>query len=374
VQEIHFVGNAYGPDGSVLRETRMRGDYGFWPVIVNADADPAAEVGWLGEYWSLWDDDGTLLHHVDWSGMAGGTEGHAHPGVPCVADFDRDGAPEVAWGFRDAFTVRELDGTVLWATPADDPSGLAGCSAWDVDADGGMEVLYADETAFMVLDGPTGRTLWDTTDHASPTIYEYPTVADVDHDGHGDILVATVGERGLPTLTAWTHDGPGWAPASTHWPIHDYAVTNATENGGVPATPEPWWLTHNVFRARLAVDDPGTADLLVTFTDVCVADCTYGPVSVALQVGNQGGADVPAGATLALYAADDASDRLLRTVTLPAVPAGTLLEGVQLDLAPGDVGTRGFRAVVNDPATRTRYVHDCDTGNDVATWSDGACP
>jgi hypothetical protein len=95
---------------------------------------------------------------------------------------------------------------------------------------------------------------------------------------------------------------------------------------------------------------------------------------VALQVGNQGGADVPAGATLALYAADDASDRLLRTVTLPAVPAGTLLEGVQLDLAPGDVGTRGFRAVVNDPATRTRYVHDCDTSNDVAIWDDGACP
>jgi hypothetical protein len=375
VQEIHLAGRAFAPDGTLLWDSGETGPYGFWPVIVNADGDPEAEIGWVGDVWTLWDDDGTRLHRVDYTYDTGFGRTPAHPGPPCVADFDGDGVSEVAWASQYDLFAFELDGTPMWTAPVVDATGLAGCSAWDVDADGRMEILYADEQSFTIFDGATGRMRWSTMDHYSITGFEYPTVADVDGDGDGEILTAGLGGFGrYATLRVYTHDGPGWAPASTHWPIHDYAVTNATENGGVPATPEPWWLTHNVFRARLAVDDPGTADLLVTFTDVCVADCTYGPVSVALQVGNQGGADVPAGATLALYAQDDASARLLRTVALPAVPEGTLLEGVQLDLAPGDVGTRGFRAVVNDPATRTRYVHDCDTSNDVATWSDGACP
>ena len=375
VQEIHLAGKRYAPDGTLLWDSRETGGYGMWPVIVNADGDPEAEVGWLGDFWTLWDDDGTLLYRVDTTYETGFGRTLAHPGPPCAADFDGDGVTEVAWGSQYDFMAYELDGTPMWSAPMSDFTGLAGCSAWDVDGDGAMEILFADEQSFTIFDGRTGLMRWSTMDHYSVTIFEYPTVADVDGDGHGEILVSGIGGYGpFVPLRVYAHDGPGWSPAGSAWPIHDFAVTNAAPDGAVPARPDPWWLTHNTFRARLAVDSPAYADLVPSFTDVCVADCAYGPVAVAVSVGNQGGVDVPAGATLALYAEDEGGSRLLRTVALPEVPAGTLLEGQTLELAPGEVGTRGFRLVVNDPATRARYVHECDVTNNVARWSDDACP
>ena len=88
-QEIFMTGTAYDSDGSTLWTTGERGSYGFWPVIINADGDDEAEVGFVGQNSTLYEDDGTEIYSVPYGATA-------QPGPPCAGNFDGDGEAEVA--------------------------------------------------------------------------------------------------------------------------------------------------------------------------------------------------------------------------------------------------------------------------------------
>src|SRR5690606_37884161 len=107
---------------------------------------------------------------------------------------------------------------------------------------------------------------------ASGTVYEYPVVADVDMDGHAELLVVRSNEPDLPLLTVIGHAGAGFAPAGVAWPLHDYAVTNATPEGRVPQAAPLYWVEHNTYRARPVID-ASPIDFAVEIVDVCVAEC-----------------------------------------------------------------------------------------------------
>ncbi|MES2639266.1 MAG: FG-GAP-like repeat-containing protein [Myxococcota bacterium] len=360
-QEIALEGALYDSDGTLLWDTGEVGTYGFWPVIIQADSDPEAEIGFVGANWTLWNHDGTQIYSVNY-----GTP--AQPGPPCAGDFDGDGEAEVAWPSYQNFVAYELDGTQMWSVPMDDTSGLAGCSGYDLNNDGALEILFADQSSFTIFDGSTGAELYSDTNHASPTIFEYPTVADIDADGHAEIVVAHYGSGFA--ITAYEHDGDGWPAAGTTWNVHDFAITNINPDGSVPQEPEASWLKYNVYRARVAADDPSTPDLTVSITDVCVADCDFGPIAVGVQVGNEGGADVSEGALLTLYAEEKSGPRPVATYPLPAIPAGTVLAGIEFELTPDDVGIYGFSAAVDSDDT----VSECVETNNVDEWSDASCP
>ncbi len=365
-QEIFIGGRAYDSDGTELWNTGEVGTYGFWPIIINADSDDEAEIGFVGAKWTLWDTDGTNIYSVSYGARA-------QPGPPCAGDLDGDGIAEVAWGAYQTFVAYELDGTAMWSVPMDDTSGLAGCSAWDVNGDGALEVLFADQTTFKISDGTTGDVNWSTNTHRSGTVFEYPTVADSDHDGHAEIFLASNGGTSWGVLSAWEHDGDGWPAAGSTWAVHDFAITNIEPDGTVPASPEPYWLKYNVYRARVAADDPSSADLFVGFLDVCVADCEVGPVRVSIQVANQGGADVSEGTLLSIYAIDE-TPRLVKTVSLPAMVAGEKPIGFEVELAPEDVGIYGWEAVVDDDGTGSGSVAECDETNNSDRYLDVFCP
>ncbi len=108
---------------------------------------------------------------------------------------------------------------------------------------------------------------------------------------------------------------------------------------------------------------------------MCVADCEYGPVKLAFQVSNQGGADVPAGAIATVYAADGGgSHRLVATIVLPEVPAGRAIRGIEVELTPADVGRNGFVVKVDNDGTGTGVVGECDEDNNENDYRDGGCP
>jgi len=368
-QEVLWCGQAYDSDGSLLWDSGERGNYGMWPVILQADSDDEAEVGFAGQMWSLFEDDGTEIYSVDYGSS------QKHPGPPCAGDFDGDGIAEVAFPSYQNFVAYELDGTEMWSVTMDDTSGLAGCSGYDVNGDGPLEILFADQSTFKILDGATGATLYTYSFHRSGTIFEYPSVADIDADGHAEIVFASNGYgSGGAGVTALEHSGSGWPAAGTTWNVHDFAITNINPDGSVPQYPEASWQKYNVYRARVAVDDPSTPDLVVSITDVCVMDCTYGPVAVAIQATNYGGADVPSGTLVALYAQDTSGPRFLTTVSLPAIAAGTRVEGIEVTLDPSQVGDRGFRAVIDDDGSGISDVSECDETNNEDIWADALCP
>lgn len=367
-QEMFIGGKAYNSDGTLLWNSGQVGTYGFWPVVVQADSDDDAEIGWVGAKWSLYEPDGTRIFERTY-----GTS--AQPGPPCVGDFDGDGQAEVAWGAYQTFVMYELDGTPVWSVPMNDTSGLAGCSGYDVNNDGALEILFADQTTFKILDGATGSTLYSNPNHRSGTLFEYPTVADTDHDGHAEILITSnywSGSWGV--VTAFEHDGTGWPAAGSTWAVHDFAITNINPDGSVPTTPDPYWTKYNVYRARVAADDPATPDLIATITDVCVSDCLYGPVELSVQVGNVGGSDVDAGYMLAVYANDNAGPRLIATRRLPAIAAGTQIDGIEIELDPADAGERGFIASVDDDGAGIGSLDECDETNNLDQYLDAACP
>lgn len=355
-QEIYAAGDAWNADGSLLWESGEGGPFGFWPVVVQADADPEAEIGFVGNQWSLFDTDGAPLAAVAYGSPA-------QPGPPCAGDFDGDGATEVAWSSAGTLFLYELDGTLVWSVGVDDTQGYAGCSGFDMDGDGALEILFAGESSFLVFDGATGSQRVVDTGHRSVTLFEYPTVADVDHDGAAEILVVSNGATG-GALVVYEHAGAGWPPAGPTWATHDFTVATVDPDGSVPSTPEPFWTTYGVYRARPALDTVARPDLYVTVTDTCLMDCTYGPVALAVQVGNHGAVDIPAGATLDVTADDGGTTRLVATVLLPAVPAGTEAAGFEIPLDVTDIGTAGW--IVTVDASGLGVPGECDrTNNEV---------
>lgn len=372
-QEIFFDGMAF--DGNLIEKWSTLESYDtyndyMWPVVVQGDADDAGEVGFLfGDRWVLADSDGTTLARVDYRGDL-----QVEPGPPCVADFDGDGTAEIAWPSNGALTMMELDGTVDWTAAISDESAAAGCAGFDFDADGAVDVAYGDEVSMAIYSGRTGERMWEATaPHRSWTHVETPAVADVNADGHADLLfVDNDGyeprEEGWgtpPFLTMVSADPGRWPPAGT-WPLQEYAVTNVLADGSVPADPDPSWLANNTWRALPSPVTSGTADLAIDVTDACLLDCSGGLLDASFQVGNVGSVDAPAGAvaTLAVDGSDD-----VQTVVLPAIPAGTWLSGRVVELAFDPTVPPTVRASVSSDGT----IEDCEGTNDEATFLGPAC-
>lgn len=365
VQEIVLGNRVFHADGS-LQWTNAGTGSGNFAAVADVDGDPGGEVFFVsGSTMYLHDDDGAELWRVTIPG--------SNPGPPSVADFDGDGEVEIAIPANTQISVWNIDGTRLWTMPINDTSGLAGCSGYDVNGDGAYEVLYADQDSLDIYDGATGTVLYTNPTHSSGTVWEYPVIADVDNDGSAEIVVASNGGT-WQGVTVFGHDGDGWPKSGTTWGTHDFMMTNLNPDGSVPSPPDSPWETHNVCRARPWVDDPSFPDLGVSITDVCVMDCTYGPVALGLQVWNAGGTDVEAGASLAVYAVDATAERLVATVSLPAIASGEKPAGFELALDPADVGERGFRVVVDDDGTGVGAVDECEEGDNEDQFLDAFCP
>ncbi len=366
MQEIVLGPDVYDATGTLLWSAAVPPTSDTFAALVQADADPEGEVAFVSDLgYQLYDTDGTLLVEV---ALPSG-QPFAFPGPPCVADFDGDGTPELAVATYDNLSVIELDGTVVWSAPTRD-WGPTGCSGFDFDFDGAAEVLTHDIYAVYLLDGRTGTERWSwrpgygiTNGQGS----EYSYVADVDNDGVAEIVASTNNDSTLGVIVFGQADGD-WPAAGPTWGVQDFSESNLEDDGSIPSTPTPPW-DEGVFRARPTRAN-SKADLFVDIGAVCVADCDYGPVEVLVQVTNQGARDVPAGAALEVYAVDDAGDRLVATVTLPELPAGTRIEATTVPLTLADAGTRGLAALVDPAGT----VTECDETNNRGEWLDVFCP
>ena len=322
-----------------------------------------------GGQFALYEHNGVNIHQV-----AAGT---GQPGPPCVADFDGDGDAEIAWASSGTFNLYELDGTSVWSQSIDDSSGLAACSGYDIDGDGAFEVLYADQATFHIFDGATGTVRFTQSGHASGTLWEYPSVADIDNDGSAEVLFSSNNYwmTGWGGITAMGHSGDGWPKSGTTWHVHDFAVSNINPDGTVPANPDPPWQKYNVYRARPAVDDPASADLLVTVYDLCVASCdpVIGKVKISVQVQNQGGDDVASGTPWAMYRIDGSVQTLVASGLVPEQPTGTATVGWVIEVSPMDMGADGFVIAVDDDGSGVSTVSECDESNNSHFWLDRIC-
>ncbi len=186
-------------------------------------------------------------------------------GPPTIADFDGDGWPEIAVASFDHVYLVDHQGQHVWMVAASDrSSGSAGLSAFDFDGDGDYEIAYADERTFRILDGGSGRTLFEFDQHGSGTWLEYPVIADVDNDGAAEVVLGSNDffGRGISGITVFEGGDEAWAPARQFWNQHAYTFTNVDEDGAIPRSPTPnWWCTAT-FRAQAYIEDEVCEEIL----------------------------------------------------------------------------------------------------------------
>jgi hypothetical protein len=415
------AGNAaYTVSGGVWKTlwTNAKVPNGF-PAVAdfNQDGKPdVAVVGYApggsttaGELWILDGATGTIeLGPVPLPSTTGYSN---HGGAPTVADFDGDGMPDIGVAgstFYSVFKPNYAGGTidVLWKTANHDySSSVTGSTVFDFEGDGKPEVVYADECWLWVFDGPTGAVRL-AYPHTSFTGTEASMVADIDGDGHAEMLIVSNGID--PTANGWKcvpnettaingqlwKPGPvangsyrglvalgdsanSWVGTRTLWTEHTYHVTNVcddTDNacaapntyGSIPS-PEtnnitlPWL---NDFRQN--VQDHGifnAPDAVVNITVTCST-----PVSATVEVRNIGQAGLPSGVNVGIFAGG--AQVAMTSTTISLLPGQTQALTVELPSSVASTASIYAQILINAAAPT---FHECNAANDTSPSVTPSC-
>ena len=399
-------------DGTLFVDT---GVPGTWPAIGDFDKNGVPEivaVHYPTHSVSFWhydktqpnkfawvrqgvDINGTLTQHC-----AVGSSGYTHGGgPPTVADFNGDGVPDVALAGGIGYVV--LDGaeivnaqatnaaTIMWtASTTDCSSAATGSSVFDFDGDGKAEVVYSDENHLRIYEGPTGKVLFSAC-NTTGTLEEFPVIADVDNDGHADIVVVSNSyANGNPEYQC--NDGTNisqagvrifgdtagtWVRTRRVWNEHAYHITNVEEDGTIPTKELPNWKQPglNNFRQN---KQPGSEfaapDAIVALHPQCTS-----PYALVATVTNIGEAALPAGIPVGFYEGTAPNGTLLGKASTTQTLYAAQSENVVLTLTtppPGvEDGTQPIYAVVDDSTTPHPGWHECRVDNDTSPPTTGAC-
>jgi hypothetical protein len=236
-------------------------------------------------------------------------------GAPTVGDFDGDGQMEVGIAGAGAYSVLDPGCTgptngcaaanVRWSTVTEDTSSqVTSSTVFDFNGDGASEVVYNDEERFQVLDGRTGRVVFQDF-NPSQTRTEQAIVADADGDGRADIIFGAnqcaafagntipmnvAATERVPGLEIWSAGDGSWVGARAIWNEHGYHIDNIGDLGEIPRPEPPSWRAHNTFRLNSARDRTLAAPDLTGAGDGFT--CRGGAVELCVSVTNRGDARV----------------------------------------------------------------------------------
>jgi hypothetical protein len=411
--DIITATRAYHADGTKFVDTGLAGT---WPAIADFDHDGKPEVVNIdnaAHTLSIWRYDPTqtgsflvVRAAVDMNSpfpsnpCPTGSAGYTHGGgPPTVADFDGDGTPDVGLAGGIAYTVfngkKLVDAavagpsTILWSVQTQDCSSAStGSSVFDFDGDGKAEVIYSDERYLRIYDGTNGNVLFQTC-NTTGTLVEYPLIADVDNDGHADIVVVSNSyASGNPSYQC--NDGTNIAQAGVRvfgdangtwvrtrriWNQHPYHVTNVNEDGTIPAHEQPNWTQPglNNFRQNKQPGSEFSApDAVVSLGRVCP-----GPSALVATVRNVGQAALPSGVAVGFYLGQPGSGTLLGQGTTKSVLYPAEAEEVTLALVNPDPGLLSgatpVYAVVDDGMPAHPLWHECRADNNTSSAMSAKC-
>lgn len=291
-------------------------------------------------------------------------------GPPTIADVDGDGIPEIGVAGGNAYTVYRRDGSVLWSKASQDNSSqMTGSTVFDFDGDGSAEVLYADEIRIRAYRGSNGDVLWSIP-HSSGTALEYPVVADVDADGHADLITVSNDYGTPPNATTLVHgirvyqdENNSWVNTRSVWNQHAYSITNVNDDLTIPARPQPSWLAHNTYRLnkRLDISATAVADATASYLRVRDGGGTT-PSRITVRVGNGGALSTPTGLKVAFYNGASGNTVLGAALTSRALAAGEY-EDLGIDVSGSLAAIAIVRVVVDDDGTGKSAITDFDRNN-----------
>lgn len=368
-QEIVTGSAAYNSDGSVKWYNPAMPDGAA--VIANFDDDPYPEIVVDSIYSSLY-----LLDHtgaIKWGPVYLSERG----GLPTIADFDGDGQLEIGIKEDSSYVIFDKNGRIKRSLPIprmDIDIWRVAATVFDLNGDGHPEIILYSDQYLRIFDGKTGTILYEeqagkTTyqgNHNDVNRYQGVIVADVDGDGHAE-LVVTGRSEGYQWLRVYGAKDNDWQNTRRIWNQAGYHVTNVNDDGTIPRYETPSWLANNSYHCNVAtspISNPYLAsDLSASFVR---ADMANYPASITItaRIGNGGAISVPAGVRTTFYDGDPATGGILigsafttKTLTLGDYEDVTLLWNT-----PGE----GNRTIL--VTTDTDNIHsECDKINNSVT-------
>lgn len=253
--EVIDGGHVYTANGDTLWEYAGIG-FGN-PTVADCDLDGKPEILLVATPTDP-SEPSMILLNAEGEVVAGTIAGSLiHPSTPGAAgDLDGDGKPEFVVGtMANLFAVDCSLSVVMTSDPIVDYSGASGPVLFDFDGNGALEIVHGDEWNIMVFDGG-GKKLWSAP-RQSLTGVETPAVADIDGDGHAEILAPQsrrmMGTQQAQGVIAYRSAGSPWMGTLPIWNQHAFRALNIFADGTVPYYEGPWWQTFNAFRATIAV-------------------------------------------------------------------------------------------------------------------------
>ena len=327
-------------------------------------------------------------------------------GPATVADFDGDGRPEVGVAGATAYAVYDFNRTdeeivqpvgnpppgpgdvyVRWqAITQDQSSNVTGSSVFDFQGDGAAEVLYQDECYARVFDGATGTVVLEI-ENSSPTIHEYPIVADVDGDGNSEFIViaASTNPELCDTIPGYVarqgvfvygDANDQWVRTRQVWPQHTYHVTNATSSALTPVVEDQNWAQPELNNFRQNSQGEGIFNAADLSVDIAVGTqtCLDEQFQIFVTVRNNGSLGVPAGVSVSLWEGMDANGDLIGTqMTNEALLPGSFEQFIWLVGAPAEE-PKNYYTTVDGAEVDNGLVAECDENNNTAATETVACP
>lgn len=172
------------------------------------------------------------------------------PSLPFIGDLDGDGKPEIALtggntlrAYKYNTATKQL--TNYWTLPTADVSASTTLTLFDFTQSGKSQLVYRDEDSLRIIDGTTGKRLSVFFPVYSPTVNEYPIVADVNGDGSAEILAIGATQKQVSGTWVWSaslrmYGAAGtnkWAPARSVWHQNAYNPLYVNDDLTIPQYP-----------------------------------------------------------------------------------------------------------------------------------------
>ncbi|WP_370090369.1 FG-GAP-like repeat-containing protein, partial [Ekhidna sp.] len=340
------------------------------------------------------------------------------PGRVNIGDVDGDGQLNANFVMNQKLYSLDENFNVHWIHPIKEgSSGFTGCSLFDFDGDGAVEVVYRSEESLLIIDG-VGNGDNTTSERreiacVSRTQEEYPVIADVDGDGASEICVTCYFNNSTPFggygnsefahVRVYESDGEAWMPARGVWNQHGYYNVNINDDLTIPrvvqdptlisstgceyadGTPIPFEVFPlNTFINQAPIlNDEGCVEFaspdidfvgIVSATD---ALCPDAEITVEFEITNTGDIGISGNLPVSYYAGDPTADPSSSVLLDTEVTFITNFEvGQTLTLSQTIAGIGGdfeLFVVINDAGGTppisvplpTASIPECDTENNM---------
>jgi predicted lipoprotein with Yx(FWY)xxD motif len=246
---------AYRADGTVLWQAAHVDDGIAMVMDVDGDGKPEVVVRPTASHIVVLDGaTGSIKRDIQLPvGEPNGIASGVCPAGPSAGDFLGNGSMQLAVPAGNWFFLVRLDtGEVLWKKPIQDyvgQCGSSGAAVFSFFGDGKNDVVYHDAEHIWAWRGD-GTQVYQAP-RTSSTLWETPVIADIDNDGHAEILITNEGLGGTNNgLTALSDQANSWPATRRVWTQWNYHVTDANENGSVPRIEKPFWKTSRLWRGN----------------------------------------------------------------------------------------------------------------------------